>query len=362
LEVSSGRADLIRTASLIVWDELPAANVSTLEAADLICRQVTRNNVPLGGIPFLGMGDFRQVAPVVKGHGCAPAFLASIKKSHLWHSFQIRTLLHPYRSASDPTYTDFVDFIGEDFHNDKVDLSILRSVSSIDECINFLYPHEVLQDPSACLHRAFLSPKNVFVDEFNATVLHELPRPARCYYSCDNIKEDNDVEDRPDYTPDYLALLTHNGIPAHELLLKENCVCSLMRNLSVSKGLVKNAHVVVDRLHQRFAEIRLINSRTGLLSESHCIPRIRFDFMPARTSWTVQRVQLPLRLAYATTFHGCIGLTLDRTVIDGRTPVFTHGQLYTALSQVRKGIDSRIFLPEDPVSLITNIVYEKLLL
>ena len=248
-------------------------------------------------------------------------------------------------------------------HN-RVDLSILQSLSSVEECIDFLYPLDVLQNPTACLRRAFLSPKNVFVDEFNTTVFRKLSRPSHCYYSCDVVKEDSDHdEDRPDFTPDYLALLTHNGIPSHELLLKEGCICSLMCNMSVPKGLVKNARVVVERLHRRFVEIRLINNRTDRLGDSHCIPHIRFDFTPARSSWTIQRVQLPLRLAYATTFHGCVGLTLDRTVIDCRTPVFAHGQLYTALSRVRKGIDSRLFLPDDPLHYVaTNIVYKKLLL
>jgi len=40
-------------------------------------------------------------------------------------------------------------------------------------------------------------------------------------------------------------------------------------------------------------------------------------------------------MAYASTFHSCQGLTLDYVGIDLTTPVFTHGQLYTALSQVR---------------------------
>jgi hypothetical protein len=55
------------------------------------------------------------------------------------------------------------------------------------------------------------------------------------YYSADIIKENNEiVVDHPEATPNYLALLTHNG-------LKEGCICSLMHNMSIQKGLVKNA-------------------------------------------------------------------------------------------------------------------------
>jgi hypothetical protein len=38
----------------------------------------------------------------------------------------------------------------------------------------------------------------------------------------------------------------------------------------------------------------------------------------------------------------CVGLTLDRTVLDQRTAVFAHGQLYTALSRIRSCADNRV--------------------
>jgi hypothetical protein len=73
------------------------------------------------------------------------------------------------------------------------------------------------------------------------------------YYSADVVKEDGDTPDQ-EVTPDYLAVLTHNGIPPHLLRLKRGCVCCLMRNLSVRKGLVKKARVVVQQLHRRFVD------------------------------------------------------------------------------------------------------------
>lgn len=184
------------------------------------------------------------------------------------------------------------------------------------------------------------------------------------YFSADIVKENDEViVDHPQATPDYLALLTQTGIPAHELRLKEGCICSLMRNMSVRKGLVKNARLIVQRLHQRFVEIRVINNRTGQLGDTHCIPRIRFQFTPTRASWTVHRLQFPLRLAYACTFNGSQGLTLDKTVLDVRSDVFAHGQLYTALSRIRIRSDSRVLLSEGSVQHDTaNVVYKDLLL
>ena len=193
---------------------------------------------------------------------------------------------------------------------------------------------------------------------------HVLIDKQESYYSANVIKEN----ENNDTDPDFLSLLNHNGIPLHHLRLKVGAICSLMRNMSVQKGLVKNARLIVEQLHHRFIQVRLINNLTGHLSEPLCLPRIRFEFSPPKSSWTVQRIQFPLRLAYASTFHGCVGLTLDRTVLDTRTDVFTHGQLYTSLSRVRNRADTRLLCKESPEPyenphpLTTNIVYKDLLL
>ena len=86
---------------MIIWDELPAANVAALECVNIVCRLITELDEPFGGIPFIGSGDFRQVAPVVDGQGCAPVLLASIKSSQLWPVFHICSLLAPYRNRED---------------------------------------------------------------------------------------------------------------------------------------------------------------------------------------------------------------------------------------------------------------------
>lgn len=168
--------------------------------------------------------------------------------------------------------------------------------------------------------------------------------------------------DHPDASPDYLSMVTSAGVPPHELHLKHGCVCSLMRNMAIEKGLVKNARVIVHGLHRRYVEVQLIDNRTGHLRDIHCIPRICFEFNPHHSSWNVQRIQFPLRLAYATTFHSCQGLTLDQAVLDTRTDVFAHGQLYTAISRVRSRQNIRFFAVPTEHNDIRNVVYKELLI
>jgi hypothetical protein len=133
----------------------------------------------------------------------------------------------------------------------------------------------------------------------------------------------------------------------------------------IEKGLVKNARVIIWAMHDHLVEIELLNKRI-IMSEAEqfvCLPRINFEFKPKFTNWTVHRRQFPLRLAYATTFNSCQGLTLDRVVLDLRSPVFAHGQLYTSVSRVRTRQDARVLLSEDNSTRETkNIVYRQLLL
>ena len=131
-----------------------------------------------------------------------------------------------------------------------------------------------------------------------------------------------------------------------------------MRNTTVENGLVRNVRVHITALHRRFVEVHIPHTR-----EIHCLPRITFSFNPARSSWTVNRKQFPLRPAYATTFNGCQGLMLVKAVLDLRTDSFAYRQLYTALSRVRCRRHIRtLFGREKEDKTTANVMYRHLLL
>ena len=133
-----------------------------------------------------------------------------------------------------------------------------------------------------------------------------------------------------------------------------------MHNLSVQKGLVKNTRVIVRSLHHLFIQVQVINNYDASLSAIHYIPQIQLEFNPPYLSWMIQHVQFPLHLAYACTFNSCVGLTLDKAVLDQRTPVFAHGQLYTALSQVHTREDCRILFNDRDGPETEKVIYKEL--
>jgi hypothetical protein len=58
---------------------------------------------------------------------------------------------------------------------------------------------------------------------------------------------------------DFLAQLTSRDAPDHELHLKIGAVRSIMCNLSLAKGLVKNQHVVIVGVKAWYIEVKLLN-------------------------------------------------------------------------------------------------------
>jgi hypothetical protein len=71
-----------------------------------------------------------------------------LKNSRAWPSFKIVTLQAPIRTTQDPEYNTFVDDIGEDFTHRDVSLHLLEQIHSLEECITFLFPLNLVRTPS----------------------------------------------------------------------------------------------------------------------------------------------------------------------------------------------------------------------
>jgi hypothetical protein len=138
-------------------------------------QEIINNNLPFRGKMILGLGDFRQVAPVFKGAGITATLDASIRSSTLWEHFQILRLTAPVRNAADLEYADWVDAIGDgELTGSGVPISFIQAVPSLDAALDYLYPASELLSPHLIGNRSFLSPLNVHVDEFNQSVLNRL--------------------------------------------------------------------------------------------------------------------------------------------------------------------------------------------
>ena len=62
---NSARADLMRAARCIIWDEIVPQHCYAIETLDRTLRDLRDNYKPFGGVTLLMGGDFKQTLPVI---------------------------------------------------------------------------------------------------------------------------------------------------------------------------------------------------------------------------------------------------------------------------------------------------------
>ena len=96
------------------------------------------------------------------------------------------------------------------------------------------------------------------------------------------------------------------------------------------------------------------------IGEIVMIPRIKIDSDISQSSVAFTRKQFPVRLAFAMTINKSQGQTLDFVGLYLPSPVFSHGQLYVAMSRVKSPHLLKVYiegLSEGGTSTTQNVVY-----
>ena len=158
------------------------------------------------------------------------------------------------------------------------------------------------------------------------------------------------------------------GLPPHHLILKVGCPVVMLRNYDPSRGLCNGTRLIVTKLHDRAVSCQVLSGLPHHRGKVFCIPPITLtdDTLPCNLT----RVQLPLKLAFAMTINKSQGQSLQSVGLFLPEPVFSHGQLYVALSRVSRPDDIHCLLTpgkhhlDDQDAHITtmNIVYPEVLL
>ena len=232
-------------------------------------------------------------------------------------------------------------------------------VESVDALIDKVFPtiFEHYADRYFVAHRAILTPKNENVDRINEIIMAKFPGEQKTYLSADSVAEENLDNTYPN---EFLNSITLSGMPPHSMSLKIGAPVMLLRNLRAGPGtgLRNGTRMIILHLGQRVIEVEIAS---GVNKGKHVlIPRITIAPSDTELPFTLKRRQFPIRPCFAMSTNKAQGQTLDFVGIYLPDHVFTHGQLYVALSRVRNPKSIAVHLNNHD-GYTKNIVYKEVL-
>ena len=193
----NGTTELLRKASIIVWDEAPMAFFWVIKVVDRNLRDIMDNQLVFGGKIIVFGRDFKQVLPVVPHATRVETMNASLVMSYLWPKMEKLRLTRNMRAQLDTTFSDFLLRVGDGDEN-----STNEDMINIPDHMLVQYKHG--DDPEKCMintifpslrehansskyikERAILTTKNEFVDIMNEKLIAMFLGEFKAYYSFD---------------------------------------------------------------------------------------------------------------------------------------------------------------------------------
>ncbi|KAG7529694.1 hypothetical protein ISN44_Un127g000010, partial [Arabidopsis suecica] len=212
MKAGSDRANLVKEAFLIIWDEAPMMSRHCFESLDRSLSDICGNgdNKPFGGKVVVFGNDFRQVLPVIPGADRADIVMYALNSSYLWIHCKVLTLTKNMRLYSEGL-----------------------SVSEAKDIKEFSEWKLAVGDG----------------EEFTFLSLDSLD-PA-----------DIGGKNNPALTPDFLNSVKFSGLPNHKLRLKIGCPMMLLRNIDPIGGHMNGTRLRITQMGPFILQAMILTGR-----------------------------------------------------------------------------------------------------
>ncbi|EFO96653.1 hypothetical protein CRE_02649 [Caenorhabditis remanei] len=369
--LGSEEASALRALSAVIWDEVCMSDRRIVSAVDNLFRDLHDSLLPFGGILIIMGGDWRQILPIVQGvrdQGVIPYILKNCED--IWNRVETFHLTINQRAIDDPDYSRLILEIGDGsnyVHEKRQMVSIpdkLILTGTDTNLVDWVFPD--VNTYKLVESSAVLTVDNRTALRINEYILDKLNGELREFASIDTADKDNALN----VDPAIFATETPAGMPPHRLRLKVGAQIVLLRNLSVEAGLCNGTRLTIVSFGE---DVRffIIYCHRNTDPKKQMVFLHRILMSPSGKggkSCGFRRRQFPIRLSYASTINKAQGQTLSRCGLLLHSPVFSHGQLYVAMSRVRRSQDFRIWHYKRGTSddnyihggiLVRNVVYRE---
>ncbi len=160
------------------------------------------------------------------------------------------------------------------------------------------------------------------------------------------------------YPIEFLNNIITAALPPHKLQLKLHQPVILLRNINQREGLCNGTRLIIRGFQKHFLNVEIaIGKHAG---KSFYLQRIGINPTDARLPIELKRVQFPVRSAFAMTINKSQGATLEFVGIYLNEPVFSHGQLYVAMSRVSSLTNLFIATNSEFENVTRNVVFKEI--
>ena len=353
---------LYEDVAVLFCDEISMVGSSKFTKMNFQMQDITGRNEFMGGLPFIAVGDFRQLPPVRDQFVYEKNHLdgrPSIAPSHWDDNFLIYYLTDKMRNQKDPEFASLCDRVG----NGKITKSDLSYLNNCARDTKSEYENDNFKSGKVSI----IVMTNKVRQEINEHKLNTLLKDRQLYISyavdrCTNLEN-------PPQIPSNLSITQTGGLE-NKIMLKKDAPIVITSNHPQAKykedGIVNGAKGFIDSLQLSKKEADKIevvwvvfkDKSVGKLlryelknlkklhkpSDENAVPILRQKktFSIQNGEIKFQRFQFPLTLSYAITAYKCQGDTLEEVIIDfahesGEIRGVPCGSFYVALTRVKEG-------------------------